>query len=152
MERNHEEKIEEINMKKILFLLLTLCISLCTYAQALQEVRGVETKLSKEKTGEIGMRWIYSYNVTLTNQNSFPVSVDVELWARTRIDNDTWGKDPIIVSTKQFELAPKETYRWKAEECEGISGAYVKYKAYKSPNLVTELRTDFKSVSDLLLK
>lgn len=135
MEKNQEKKIEEINMKKILFLLLMSCISICTQAQALQEVRGVETKMDYYNCDNNGR--FCRYEVVFTNQNSFPISLDVEFWAQTRDGFDLGAH--CIIATKQFELAPKETYRWYTEKyVNDNNNAYVKYKAYKSPNLVTD--------------
>ena len=116
-------------MKKILFLLLMSCITLCTQAQSLQEVRGIETKISIKDYNDNNND--YYYCVTFTNQNSFPVSVDAEFWAN-------YDKGSTIIATKQFEMAPKETYIWYTDKRSVIMDAYVKYKAYKSPNLVTE--------------
>ena len=107
-------------MKKIIAVLIVFCITASLFA--LEEVRGVQTR--KIKDGE-------HYDFEFTNENDFPVSVEVELYYG---NNSYEGCRGIGVrNTKSFNLAARESYVWETKihpnfACNG----YVKYKAWKS--------------------
>lgn len=135
-------------MKK-LFLFLVVMISVSNLAFAQNEVRGVETKISKYEgpryrvTGDHYLWFGYQF----TNMNSIPVSVDVELYRSWYSSN----YEDKLITTKTFVIEPKETYIWKFEHNDDFqvycydSGYdreketigeynytyYVRYKAYK---------------------
>ena len=92
-------------MKK-LFLFLVVMISVSNLAFAQNEVRGVETKISKYEGPRYSAKgdcylW---FGYQFTNLNSISVSVDVELY-----------RDDELISTKSFVLKSKEIYIWKFE-------------------------------------
>lgn len=144
-------------MKRILGIvcLFLLFASVKTYAQ---EVRGVETKLTKYSGPEYKVnKWGATRNLwfgySFTNMNSIPVSVDAELYIR-----NTKTQEHSLETTKSFTLKPGETYIWKFETMssfcvyypswdrrdieersepffsytsQGTDYYYIKYKAYK---------------------
>ena len=145
-------------MKKIIML---FCMVVCMFVTSTlaQEVRGVETRLA-EYVGDAYKVKVkpssssYSYEVTkteyygfeLTNKNSIPVSVSVEIYERTE-------KGDKLVATKDVVLKSEESYIMKQPKIEKFYDGnpycdytvdeliakgkehanyfYVKYKAFK---------------------
>lgn len=125
--------------KAFLIFFIAMISSIVSFGQ-LQEVKGVETKLTTYCSDWFG----YSFY----NMNSIPVSVESEL-------HEVCGKNgDNVIDVKTFILQPKEEYVWKFENrfrddnlkfpfaayyneepyaVRGNTGCryYVKYKAYK---------------------
>ena len=117
-----------------------------TYAQS-TEVHGIETKsvcLSGcDEDGKVLFRSEYCNDCKhnpvigyeLTNTNTFPVSVEVELHHITKRKEGAVTYD-MVEDVKYFNLAPNESYVWKpfygsGVEIEGSSsGFYYKYADY----------------------
>lgn len=111
-------------MKKIFSLLFVILVGLnYTYSQSV-EVHGIETKsvcLSGcDEDGKVEFRSRYcssckNYPVIgyeLTNTNTFPVSVEVELHHVIRKGEGTVTYE-MVEDVKYFNLAPNESYVWK---------------------------------------
>lgn len=126
-------------MKKAFVIFFIAMISSIVSFGQLQEVKGVETKLTTYYNGS-EERFGYSFY----NMNSIPVSVEAEL-------HYVYNQDEVI-DVKTFNLKPGEEYIWKHEDrsdfrvkdnygygsssyrrsSPGRHGDYyVKYKAYK---------------------
>lgn len=127
-------------MKKAFVIFFIAMISSIVSFGQLQEVKGVETKLTTYYNGS-GEWFGYSFY----NMNSIPVSVEAELH---RIYPSEY--EDKVIDVKTFNLKPGEEYIWKQENnsnfsveygsyrrsypgwCPGGSSEYyVKYKAYK---------------------
>lgn len=135
-------------MKKIIVALIVLCITASLFA--LEEVRGVQTRVSKYSAdgiehslvrGECGVgdNMIYLAGFELTNENNYPVWVEVELY-----------NGQSVIDTKNITLEAGESYLWKTHivatcmDCEWgkkcrdyyekneIQKYFIKYKAYKA--------------------
>ena len=109
-------------MKRIIVLFIVFCIAGSLFA--LEEVRGIQTR-------KISNSGDYStcYEFEFTNENSFPVSVEAEVYF---IDDNL--KPFELRNTKNFNLAAKETYSWNVGICKHFTkdrAPYVKYRAYK---------------------
>ncbi len=114
---------------------MALCLIMCLFtANAFaQEVRGLEIKwvkeLCRDKYGEYD-----AYNVKVSNRNSIPVSVTLELWRKGYVqDRYPYNQIPeSLEKTKDIVLDPNEDYVWKIEIGVSYKDNYiVKYKAYK---------------------
>jgi len=125
-------------MKKLIAVVFVFLISLFSFycfAQ-LKEVRGVQTRAIQYDSEEGKIKHGYEFK----NENNYAVWVEAELW--------TYGDDNIIKkeirSTKNFNLSPGETYRWKCGDSmhlyqtsdrsgdENYKNFYVRYIAYKA--------------------
>ncbi len=128
-------------MKKAFVIFFIAMISSIVSFGQLQEVKGVETKLTTYYNGS-KERFGYSFY----NMNSIPVSVEAELHKVSEKNGDE------VIDVKTFNLQPKEEYIWKQEarsndfevvvysygsspyrrsSPSGSGKYYVKYKAYK---------------------
>ena len=125
--------------KAFLIFFIAMISSIVSFGQ-LQEVKGVETKLTTYYNGS--EEW---FGYSFYNMNSIPVSVEAELHEVSEKNGDK------VIDVKTFNLQPKEEYIWKQEDrsdfevidyysgsspyrrsSPGSSGRYyVKYKAYK---------------------
>lgn len=130
--------------KAFLIFFIAMISSIVSFGQ-LQEVKGVETKLTTYYNGSSD--W---FGYSFYNMNSIPVSVEVELHEVSEKNGDN------VIDVKTFNLQPKEeyvlkfenrfeddherypftVYSWrKAPEASrnnaGKCSYYVKYKAYK---------------------
>lgn len=139
-------------MKKNIF----LCFVLAIFASNLcaQEVHGIEITrkiINEESNGRIGdLRFGYK----ITNMNSIPVSVEIELYHKECEDDiyDHKLYKEELVETKIMTLKANESYMWEptnalygyrtpdgeifysSSRCRCYQNAincYVKYKAYK---------------------
>ena len=111
-------------MKKITLFLVLAFVSISSYAQ-MQEVRGVSTDF----------RCVRSYiYVDIENNNSFDVSVDVELVENVNIKDENGVKEikEKTVATKSIILKKGEKYIWAPNFT--CSSRFVRYKAYKFNN------------------
>lgn len=128
-------------MKKAFVIFFIAMISSIVSFGQLQEVKGVETKLTTYYNG--GREW---FGYSFYNMNSIPVSVEAEL-------HYVYNYEDEVEDVKTFNLKPGEEYIWKHEDksdfrveygsygygsssyrrsSPGSSGKYyVKYKAYK---------------------
>lgn len=140
-------------MKKAFVIFFIAMISSIVSFGQLQEVKGVETKLTtyngreyKEyKTGYNNRYNTFTewFGFSFYNMNSIPVSVEAELH---RIYNNQ-GRHDEVIDVKTFNLKPGEEYIWKQENNSNFKVIsyydgrrrskpdggeyYVKYKAYK---------------------
>lgn len=123
--------------KAFLIFFIAMISSIVSFGQ-LQEVKGVETKLTTYYNGSD--EW---FGYSFYNMNSIPVSVEAELHEVSEKNGDK------VIDVKTFNLQPKEEYIWKQgnngdfEVLEYFYGHspyrrskpdgeyYVKYKAYK---------------------
>lgn len=88
-----------------MLLMAMLCLaSANTFAQTLaeKEVRGIETRITKEDN--------YKWGFEFYNANDFAVSVDAEIMLNFTFSNV--GFTTAAVATKSFILEPSETYIW----------------------------------------
>lgn len=102
-------------------------ISVSNLAFAQNEVRGVETKISKYEGPRYtvnGDHYLW-FGYQFTNLNSIPVSVDVELY-RSWYSSDYEDK---LITTKTFVIEPKGTYIWKFEHNDDFH-VYYYYRGY----------------------
>lgn len=139
--------------KAFLIFFIAMISSIVSFGQ-LQEVKGVETKLTTYNGSEYryynGSSDYYGwFGYSFYNMNSIPVSVEVEL-------HEVSKKGDKVIDVKTFNLQPKEKYVLKFENRfkdyhdnypfavyggreapeatrrdEGKCSYYVKYKAYK---------------------
>ena len=86
--------------KAFLIFFIAMISSIVSFGQ-LQEVKGVETKLTTYCSNWFG----YSFY----NMNSIPVSVEAELHEVSEKNGDN------VIDVKTFNLQPKEEYVWKFE-------------------------------------
>lgn len=131
--------------KAFLIFFIAMISSIVSFGQ-LQEVKGVETKLTTYYNGS--SKW---YGYSFYNMNSIPVSVEAELH---EVSNE---KGDNVIDVKTFNLKSNEEYIWKFENRfedhfdrypfavysfreapeayrgvdDGTCSYYVKYKAYK---------------------
>ena len=104
-------------MKRIIVLFIVFCIAGSLFA--LEEVRGIQTRLSKYDCDSC------CYGFELTNENQYSVWVETELYYK----ND---RNDRVSDTKNITLKPGETYLWKNDlGCSSYYKYYIKYKAYK---------------------
>lgn len=131
--------------KAFLIFFIAMISSIVSFGQ-LQEVKGVETKLTTYNGREY--KWDNTYftewfGFSFYNMNSIPVSVEAELH---RIWSNYEGRHDEVIDVKTFNLKSGEEYIWKQENNDdfqvnyGITvyrrskpygEYYVKYKAYK---------------------
>jgi hypothetical protein len=115
-------------MKKICIFMFALMSTVVGFAQ-LYEVKGVETKLvvydGSEYKVEAGRsqsgnsHYKYStkwFGYSFYNMNSIPVSVEAELYYL--------HEGQSLVTTKNFNLKPGETYIWKHENMDSFKVNY----------------------------
>lgn len=124
-------------MKKTIFALLFFTVSFTVSAQtgtqAFVEVKNVETRW--EQYQDDGKNY---YGVIFSNKNSFPVTIEAEIW---RNHSFSGGIIPLITNTKSFVLKAGDEYTWKiglsyySGHDGGVLGSsnyyYIKFKAYK---------------------
>lgn len=135
-------------MKKIYFLIVALLfVAANIFAQ---EVRGLETRrVIYEGAEGYSKRWSdgYSkryYGWEITNRNSFPVNVDIELYHQGSTYSTPMGVTQTpekLVKTQTIILKSGESYIFKREEHKStkvhrkrnhpISSYFIKYKAFK---------------------
>ena len=89
--------------KAFLIFFIAMISSIVSFGQ-LQEVKGVETKLTTYYNGS--SNW---FGYSFYNMNSIPVSVEVELHEVSRKNGDN------VIDVKTFNLQPKEEYVLKFE-------------------------------------
>lgn len=131
--------------KAFLIFFIAMISSIVSFGQ-LQEVKGVETKLTTYE-GSSYYKGDYNYTewfgFSFYNMNSIPVSVEAELH---RIYNNQ-GRHDEVIDVKTFNLKSGEEYIWKQENNYNFQVIwhydggrrskpdggeyYVKYKAYK---------------------
>ena len=127
-------------MKKTVLTLILFTVSLISYAQTTApgfiEVKKVETRWEKYKNEDNKDM----YGVSFKNLNTFPVTVEVEVWRHYSFNNNSSTANQ-LTNTKSFVLKENEEYLWKLEI--GFYRAYmggyvdssiyrVQFKAYKS--------------------
>ena len=104
--------------RALLAMLLFLCLGILDVS-AQQEVRGVEIKMITYEGEPYVVRYIESkgaeykdtwYGWELTNRNSFPVSVDIEIWD---VPWDKRGEGPKLNQTRSVVLGSGESYALK---------------------------------------
>lgn len=88
--------------KAFLIFFIAIISSIVSFGQ-LQEVKGVETKLTTYYNGS--STW---FGYSFYNMNSIPVSVEVELHESSQAHDR-------VIEVKTFNLQPKEEYVWKFE-------------------------------------
>jgi len=135
---------------------------------ALEEVRGIQTRIVKytpegtnnneNRTKALTSPTIFHHDCRfvvqfagfeLTNENNYPVWVEVELYKKQYYDEHQIVPESII-NTKSITLAPMENYLWKTNilatcsrndddddddkniETADIQGFFIKYRAYKA--------------------
>ena len=119
-------------MKKIIAVLIVFCITASLFA--LEEVRGVQTKITKYPAGDTPKSETkyegYEYNYgnpyyggekpfelagfELKNENNYPVWVELELYRKPYSAGN--GKSIVpesVVATKNITLQAGESYLWK---------------------------------------
>jgi hypothetical protein len=89
--------------KAFLIFFIAMISSIVSFGQ-LQEVKGVETKLTTYYNGS--SNW---FGYSFYNMNSIPVSVEVELHEISEKNGDN------VIDVKTFNLQPKEEYVLKFE-------------------------------------
>ena len=89
--------------KAFLIFFIAMISSIVSFGQ-LQEVKGVETKLTTYYNGSS-----YWFGYSFYNMNSIPVSVEAELHEVSDNNGDN------VIDVKTFNLQPKEEYVWKFE-------------------------------------
>lgn len=110
--------------------MFALMSSVVGFAQ-LSEVKGVETKLVVYNGSEYKVNvgryhngsFYYSYSTkwfgySFYNMNSIPVSVEARLYEFDKYDGH------IKITTKTFNLKPRETYIWKHENMDAFKVNY----------------------------
>lgn len=114
-------------MKKIAsILLLVLTFAIDVHAE-LEEVRGILTK-QEEKYVDNKRKFYFIF----TNENSYPVWLDMELYYYSTVLSDSFLNG--IVASKSITLSAGETYVWGPQTRTydvSIYNYIVKYKAYK---------------------
>lgn len=90
-------------MKKAFLIFFIAVISSIVSFGQLQEVKGVETKLTTYYNGS--EEW---FGYSFYNMNSIPVSVEAEL-------HESSPNGDNVIDVKTFNLQPKEEYVWKFE-------------------------------------
>lgn len=140
--------------KAFLIFFIAMISSIVSFGQ-LQEVKGVETKLTTYNGREY--KWCDTYRrsrpcntftewfgFSFYNMNSIPVSVEAELH---RVYNNQGQREDEVIDVKTFNLKSGEEYIWKQENSDNFkvirdydgyrksepydADYYVKYKAYK---------------------
>ena len=123
-------------MKKLTALFIVLCITASLFA--LEEVRGIETRIAKYPAGDTpgeetryegyGGNPYYTYNLSgvpdktekpfelagfeLKNENNYPVWVEVELYRKSYSETSKIVPES-VVATKNISLQAGESYLWK---------------------------------------
>lgn len=118
--------------KAFLIFFIAMISSIVSFGQ-LQEVKGVETKLT---TYYNGRAW---FGYSFYNMNSIPVSVEVELHEVSETNGDN------VIDVKTFNLQPKEEYvlkfenRFQGVDYEYPFAVYTKYDKRKEEPYVYRL-------------
>lgn len=103
--------------KAFLIFFIAMISSIVSFGQ-LQEVKGVETKLTTYYNGS--SKW---FGYSFYNMNSIPVSVEVEL-------HEVSEKGDKVIDVKTFNLQPKEEYVLKFENRFTYSDGYYPFAVY----------------------
>lgn len=103
--------------KAFLIFFIAMISSIVSFGQ-LQEVKGVETKLTTYYNGS--SEW---FGYSFYNMNSIPVSVEAELHCIYTFG----GQHDEIEDVKTFNLKPGEEYIWKQENNDDFGVEYVSY-------------------------
>lgn len=118
-------------MKKLFIILCSLMCLASTECFAQQEVRGISTK---RITYNDNAKELYGWE--LTNHNSIPVSVDIELWHHVGYNrNSNNDYQTIRLTTESIVLNSNETYIFKYTDFltpkVDVKYYYITYKAHK---------------------
>lgn len=114
-------------MKKIASIILLFLTFAVSVNAELNEVRGILTK--QEEKYVDNKRKLY---FIFTNENSYPVWLDMELYYYSTFLSDSFLNG--IVASKSITLSAGETYAWNPQirtDDKSIYNHIVKYKAYK---------------------
>ena len=94
--------------KVLLFTGLFILLGTTASFSQLQEVRGVETRWATfSHNGRL------YFGVAFRNGNSFPVSIEAELWRTSRICTRDNRKQEVIIDTRSFNLDAGEEFIWR---------------------------------------
>lgn len=102
--------------KAFLIFFIAMISSIVSFGQ-LQEVKGVETKLTTYYNGSSD--W---FGFSFYNMNSIPVSIEAELHCIYRSEDK-------VIDVKTFNLKPGEEYIWKRENDTDFKVEYTDYSS-----------------------